>query len=358
MIKNSFLTFSIRIILRAIFIVAWCCILWVTVSFITTKVTAWYKNTLVVFAWGDVFHPDVIKQFERETGIKVHITSFASNEELLLKMAATQGRGYDIVVPSDYAAGILRQQQLLKELDKKQFSWWSELVPFLLNHDFDPDNNYTVPYEWEIFGFGVDRSVFNDMAPTWCSVFKSISSLIMVNDPLEAIWIAAACLGYNEVNTQQKWHNITQLLLEQKPHVAAYTDNRGDYYLVTKNSPLVVASSSYIWRSMKDSPHVSFIIPQSSLFLTIENLAITAASTKETLAYQFINFLMRPDIQKYHAQEYAFLPTLQTVLPEYADKYDVDDLITQLQQNKIHYSFFTPLPAQEVMRIWIKVKTS
>src|SRR5689334_8533045 len=101
-----------------------------------------------VFVWGDILDPSVVADFEKETGIKVNMNFYASNEEMLVKLRATQGRGYDLIIPSDYSVEILAKEGFLKELDKSQLNFLPHLNPKLLNLPFDPQNTYSIPFEW------------------------------------------------------------------------------------------------------------------------------------------------------------------------------------------------------------------
>ena len=120
-------------------------------------------NALSVFAWPGVFSEEQIKRFEQETGIKVYLSSYASNEELLVKLRATRGHGYDLVMPSDYAVKKLIDEGLLKKIDKQKLNFVQALNPVLMGHSFDPNNDYALPYVWELYLMGMSRRSVNVM---------------------------------------------------------------------------------------------------------------------------------------------------------------------------------------------------
>ena len=66
-----------------------------------------HQRTLNIFVWGDYFDAKMIERFEEEKGIKVKLHYYSSNEEMMLKLKAHKGTGYDLIVPSDYAVQIL-----------------------------------------------------------------------------------------------------------------------------------------------------------------------------------------------------------------------------------------------------------
>src|SRR5579862_2689324 len=127
------------------------------------------KKSINVFAWGDILDDSVVAEFEKTSGIKVNLNFYASNEEMIIKLKATGGEGYDLIVPSDYSVEILRKENLLKKLDKTKLNFLDNLNPHLLNLFFDPGNLYSVPFEWELYVLGIDKDFFQDkpLYPSW-----------------------------------------------------------------------------------------------------------------------------------------------------------------------------------------------
>ena len=87
------------------------------------------EKVLNLYIWNDYLAEDTIANFEKETGIKVSVSNYGSNEELEAKLAPGNS-GYDIVVPS--ASSYERQIKAgyYQKLDKSQ-------LPNLKN--MDPD---------------------------------------------------------------------------------------------------------------------------------------------------------------------------------------------------------------------------
>src|SRR3990167_11377459 len=84
-----------------------------SVGYLPNYFTKKPEPTLNVFVWGDFFPEETFHKFEKETGIKINPSYYTSNEELLLKLEKTDGKGYDLIFPSDYAVNILAQKKLL-----------------------------------------------------------------------------------------------------------------------------------------------------------------------------------------------------------------------------------------------------
>lgn len=322
-------------------------------------------NSINVFVWGDILEPSVIADFEKETGVKVTLSYYSSNEELIVKLKATKGEGYDLVIPSDYAVNVLVKEDLLKKIDKQKLTHFNSINPSLLGHYYDPENTYSIPFEWELYCFGIDKNYFSahPSKPSWKMVFDpSVVNykITMTNDPIDSIDFAAFYL-FNEaehpLNPDQE-DKIRELLVMQRPWIAAYASFRGDYYLATQNVSLVVASSSYILRTKKLFDFVDLVVPEEGTFMTIENICIPKASKNEDLVYRFINHLTTPQSALTHHQAYSYFPaTLHTLdVPGIDPK--ASKILHSSPKDFKKYHFIKNLLPQEATRdMWVYVKT-
>jgi putrescine transport system substrate-binding protein len=114
-------------------------------------------KVLNIYNWSDYIGDDTIKNFEKETGIKVHYDTFDSNETLHAKLVA--GRtGYDIVVPSSNWAKIQLEGGLFMRLDKSKITTYGNLDPYVMKNlaTMDPGNQYLVPWMWGITTVGIN----------------------------------------------------------------------------------------------------------------------------------------------------------------------------------------------------------
>jgi spermidine/putrescine transport system substrate-binding protein len=335
-----------KLYIRSTIILLWLVLIGCALYWPTWEVTRYAENEINLFAWGDIIDPDIISAFEKETGIKVNVSNYFSNEELIVKLKATGGAGYDLILPSDYAVDILKKADLIKELDKNKFHYWKEINPSLIGHFYDPDNNYSIPWEWELYGFGIDKDYFKNRPfdPSWKMIFdaKSIDyQITMVNDSIEAVEFAAFYLfGESKSLTREQLEQVKNLLSEQRKWVTAYANFRGDYFLATKTCPLILASSSYIWRTMRLYDFVSYVVPKEGSFVSIEN------------------YLYSPESVAAHYTTYGYFPStlhglhLVTLDPQ-AETY----IRTTPDAFKKHHFLQRLIPQQEVRDIWVDVKS-
>ncbi len=300
--------------IRALIVLFWLFVIggfiaWPSVSFFTN-----HRPSINVCAWLGMFDLKYIEAFEQQTGIKVNISYYESNEELLLKLGSYR-HGYDLIVPSDYTIYVLRQQNMLKPIDKKKLTFYHDLNPVVCGHYFDPHNDYSIPYEWAVFGLGINTECYPDLdreAASWDLIFNPTSSrkVIMTNDLLVALPIARLYVYPSIKNLTKKYiKRLAKLLRHQHPLVEAYSDFRASYYLASKNGCIAVASSSAILMSMREYPHIDFVIPKEGSVATIESFALPASTSKDDLVYAFLNFIMSPQSVAHTYTTLGYFPT-------------------------------------------------
>src|SRR5471030_443248 len=104
------------------------------------------EKVLNIYNWSDYIADDTVKNFEKETGIKVRYDVFDNNEILNSKLVAGKS-GYDIVVPTAQWARLQIDGKLLRKLDKSK-------IPNLAN--LDPSNEYLVDWLWGYTTVGIN----------------------------------------------------------------------------------------------------------------------------------------------------------------------------------------------------------
>ncbi len=331
----------------------------------TTQLYEFFRpqKSITIAAWGDIFDPALLAEFQKKSGIKINLSYYSSNEELLVKLKKTGGKGFDLIVPSDYAVQLLREQNLLKKIDRSQLTFFHDLNPVLLGHSFDPGNEYSIPWLWELFGVGIDASVFTheQVRDPWKLIFDNplhAYTITMVNDPIEMVMLASLYLfGNAERLNAEQLIIVEQLLRKQKKFVKAYVDFRADYFLATRNCAAVVSSSSYILRAQKQFPHITFLVPQKT-FVTIENCALSVATQHEQLVYQLLNFLYQPENVLSHCEQFALFPGTLSALKLLADNSQQKDLAGMGAQEFSHLLFFKKQIDQiDLIKIWALIKS-
>ena len=124
-------------------------------------------KVLRIITWADYVPAEVIAQFRKETGIQIQVT-LSNNEEMISKLRATGGAGFDLAQPSqDRILGAQQEFRIYKPLDTSKVRL-DEFLPELLdtirkNATLD-GKLYGLPYVWGTEGliYNSKRTKIND----------------------------------------------------------------------------------------------------------------------------------------------------------------------------------------------------
>lgn len=330
----------------------------------SSYVPRWFnarERSISIFFWADIIPQKFITQFEEQTGIKVYVNYYEGNDELLTKLQFTRGVGYDIIMPSSYMVEPLVQAGFLKKIDKTRLTFWRELDQRLIGHPFDPDNAYTVPYIWDVYGLGVDTTFFVDkkIQPSWGMLFRPpyFYRVGMTDEPREIIAIASQYLfGHVQPLTEREAEEVEQLLVSQKKFVEAYTDLALDTLLVSKTCPIVLGPGANIARAFKREKNMHLILPEEGSVMTIESFALAKRSNKDDLIYQFLNFVYQKQVVEEVSRLYGYLPCLR-------DSWQAIDLSYIENASLLSGDYFKRvalirplLPRDQLVKLWLAVK--
>ena len=315
------------------------------------------NRSLTIFTWPLLLDPLYLKQFEQESGIKIHLAYFESGSALLSKMEATKGRGYDLIIPDDRTLQVLIEQGLVKKIDKTKLSFWADILPELLNTYADPNNEYSIPYYWGIYGIGYDSKIYDvkDLANTWGLLFDKNpfcnTRVCMTDDPREAIMITAQFLfGTIDALKDKQTHTLVkEALIKQKKQVEVYTILRSDSLVQNRSCGFAVIMSPDVWRLWKEHPSIQMLVPREGSFVIIDSMAIPHVSSKDEMIYEFLNFLYRKEVIKHHIENFGFCSPLSTVvIPD-------QELFCPIEHFKSFDFFRNVISDEEINELWIEV---
>jgi spermidine/putrescine-binding protein len=256
------------------------------------------KNQVNVYIWSDYLPSDVIEKFERETGIKVNIDTYDSNEILLEKLLTGVSK-YDVVVPSDYMVQILIKQNLLRKIEKSKITNLKNINKKFLNLEFDPGNEFSIPFFWGTTGFAYRRDKLGELPNTWQVLFdeKYAGKILMLDDMRECFAVALKLLGrsINETDTTIL-SKAKGVLIGQKKLVKQYNSSGFDQAILSGDVWIAHGWSGQLVKIAETDTKIVYVLPREGGTLWIDNLAIPKTAENIENAHIFINFLLKPEI--------------------------------------------------------------
>lgn len=250
------------------------------------------------YNWSDYMDPDILTAFEEECGVKVTQDIFASNEDLIAKVQAGNS-GYDLIVPSDYAVQILIQRNLLKKLDMQNIPNAVNLNEDLLGLYYDPNNEYSLPYQWGTTGIAYNTKYFETPPDSWAVLFdpeqvcQNSGFVSMLDDERETVGAALKYLGYSYNDTDPAHHAEALALLQaQKDCLAGYNSENYNQSLVGEEVYMAHGWSGIIAFARSENPDIAFVIPKEGGAIWQDNMAIPVDAPNAYTAEVFMNYLL------------------------------------------------------------------
>lgn len=256
------------------------------------------EGVLQLYNWGDYTNPELLAKFEKETGIKVTVTDYDSNDTALAKIEAG-GAGFDLVVPSANYVPIYRDKGLIQELDLSKLPHHSNIAPEWMDVAYDPGRAYTVPWQWGTTGMAVNQTAYSGDINT-SAIFldpppELVGKVNVTPEMNDVLALATMYVGGTPCSEDPEvMKKVRDVLLAAKPKWLSM-----DYGMTEKMSNNDVMASLYwngaIFRARLANPDVKYGYPKEGYPLWMDNVALLSDATNVEEAYKFLDFIMLPE---------------------------------------------------------------
>jgi spermidine/putrescine transport system substrate-binding protein len=256
-------------------------------------------QTLHIFSWADYWPVDddnnLLADFQAACGVEVTLDTFPSNEDLAAKIRAGNS-GYDIIIPSDYMVDILIKEGRLLKLDKTQIPNIANLDQNQIGLYYDPNNDYSLPYQYGMTGIAFNSTEVNPAPDSWAALFdleklKPYENKVsMLDDEREGVGAALKYQGhsYNSTNVDEL-AKAKELLLAQKPLLARYDSENVSSGLTSGEIVMAHAWNGAAALARSENADIQWIVPKEGGVIWQDNLAIPADAPEPYTAHVFIN---------------------------------------------------------------------
>jgi spermidine/putrescine transport system substrate-binding protein len=256
------------------------------------------KPGLRLFCWSEYVPQEVIDGFTKETGIKVQVENYASNEEMLAKLAQSPGK-YDLIQPSEYVIEALVREGQLAELNLADIPNIKNLDPAFTKLPYDPEGKYSVPWMSGSVGIVVNTDKIKTPIHTYEDVFDGSHTgrIVVLNDNREIVSWALSSLGLsvNDV-TPANLDKIKPVLGRWLPQVKDYDSDSPKTALLNGDVDLGIVWSGEAAILYQKSPKFLYILPSDHVHRFIDSLAIPKGAANKANAEKFINYILRPEV--------------------------------------------------------------
>lgn len=343
------------------------------------QVEAVPSKTVNVYFWAYVLTPEIVQQFEKETGIKVNLDVYDSSEVMETKLVAGHS-GYDVVMVTVWPY-LSRQVEahIYQPLKNSLIPNRKGVDPLLLQkmEEADPGNKFAVPFIWGTSGFAYNKKMilerFPDAPvhslamlfdPSVVSRFKDCG-VMLIDSPVDVFPPVLSYLKMDPMADEsvEDLKKASKLLAEVRPFIKKFQGMPATQDLTSKDYCLVQGFSGdlLLARQMgkEMGTEIEYVIPEEGADLWVDALAIPEHPPHEDEAHAFINFMLRPDIIAKVTNSIAIANSVPSSLPFLEKEIREDPLIYPSEKTlKTLYVNKTHSPQYERLRLreWTRVK--
>ena len=294
------------------------------------------STELNLFVWTEYIPQDELDCFEMVYGIKVNHGEYSANEEMYAKLNAG-GSNYDVVQPTDYIVSLMVRQGLLQQLDKSKLPVLQYFDPNYLNLPFDPNNEYTIPYQ-----AGTDAIVYNgdkisdppkSFADLWKPEFVDAGRMILLDDSRAVIGATLLTLGYDVNTTDEKQLAEAQAKLKELTKgVKLYNSDAVRANLLAGDVDLGITWTGEAFLAQQEDPAIQYVYPTEGAILWQDNYAIPKDAPHLDATYAWLNYTLQPDLFYLMLRDFPYTMPSQGAL-EFAK--DSDLTVTDADGNEL-----------------------
>lgn len=263
-----------------------------------------YAEKLVISNWDGYMPKDMAEKFKAATGIDLEVSVHATNEEIMGKVTASGGEGFDVLFVSSPFAEALNNLGLLTPIDHAKVPNLANLYTEATQLKHDPGNAFSVPYTWGTTGLCYRSDLVKAEPTSWNDLLKPAddikgkTTMLATDRWLMAAAFLASGMSVNTVE-QADLDKARDQLIETKRTLLAYDDTTFYSKLVSGEASLVHAWDGWCNYGIAEKPEIKYVIPKEGSDLWVDAIVITKASKNPDAAHKFIDFVLNADNGKW-----------------------------------------------------------
>ncbi|WP_193369471.1 polyamine ABC transporter substrate-binding protein [Pelagibius marinus] len=255
---------------------------------------------IVISNWDGYMPSDMLERFTAETGIEAELAVHATNEEIMGKVVAGKGKGYDVLFVSSPFVEALKNLGLVAELDHAMIPNMKNLYPEAMKLEYDPGNTHSVPYAWGTTGLCYRSDLVGETPGSWMDLLQPADALkgkvTMLSTDRWLMGAAFLAQGKSVNSTDAAdLEAAKELLISAKKDLLAYDDTTFYSKLVSGEASLVHAWDGWCNYGIAENADIKYVIPEEGSDLWVDTMVVTAASENKEAAHKFLNFILQAD---------------------------------------------------------------
>ncbi len=269
------------------------------------------EGKIVISNWDGYMPKDLPEKFKAETGIEVEVAVHATNEDIMGKVVASGGKGYDVLFVSSPFAEALAKLGIAGKLDHSKIPNLKNLYPEAAALKHDPGNQFSVPYAWGTTGLCYRSDIVKEAPDSWNDLLKPDDALKGKTTMLATDrWLMGAgelALGMSVNETDPaKLEQVKALLTDAKKTLLAYDDTTFYSKLVSGEAHLVQAWDGWCNYGITENDKIKYVVPKEGSDLWVDTMVVVGNSPNQEAAHKFIDYILKPETGKWVAENIMY----------------------------------------------------
>jgi spermidine/putrescine transport system substrate-binding protein len=262
---------------------------------------------LSLLTWPGYAPQSLVDKFQKETGITVKVTN-SNNEEMIAKLRATRGAGFDLAQPSqDRIASVQEKYKLYQPIDLSKVNTgqiFESMLKAVQMNTMVGGQPHAVPFCWGTSGLVVNKKFApraNDYSDILNAMYNGRISYRLKRPTLIGLAFAMGENPFAKYGDPMAYEalmeKVGQAMIDGKGFVKNYWTN-GDNLLQSVRSGEVHVAMAWDnggWKLHAENPNIDFVAPRSGALGWIDTFAIPAKAKNVEAAYKWINFMLKAE---------------------------------------------------------------
>jgi len=318
------------------------------------------EGELFIYNWTEYTPPELVAKFEKETGIKVSVDTYDSNETLLAKLQAG-ATGYDIVVPSQNFVPIFIKEGLIQKVAVHDMPNFKNMKDRWKFPEWDPQQEYTGPWQWGTTSFSYNSELYSGKGASLKEFFEPSAEikgrLSVFQTPDEVVSLANIYLGLpfcSEDASQMK--KVQDLLVKQKEYVVAYNSETMSDLLASGEAIMTNHWSGFSRLGRLTGAPIVYAYPKEGVVGWFDSMVVPASAKNVENARKFMNFMMDPVNMAMLTENQGYGDAVEGTEAYYSDELKSAPEINPPADLKVFFAPTCSPKAQSLIdKVWTKV---
>ncbi|MEQ8225564.1 MAG: spermidine/putrescine ABC transporter substrate-binding protein [Candidatus Eremiobacterota bacterium] len=281
------------------------------------------SKTLSLYNWKEYTDLSVMKDFEKETGIKIVLYEYETPPMMMGDARANPGK-YDVFIMEGYMVSSMEKLKLIEKLDLNDIPDYKNIKKEIREKPFyNHQGSYSVPYLWGSTGLVYNTKYVKENIDSWTVLWnkKYRGKIALLDDPRETMTALLKCSGYslNSKNPHELKEAEKNALLLKKNDLKFGDTIQNVEDVIDGNIWIAESFNGDVFFKAGKRKDIKFVYPKEGYDIGPDYICISSDSKNKEGSYRFVNYLLRPDISARFTNSF-FYPSPVEGAEKYIDR--------------------------------------